>query len=287
MKLNMWQRRFGPVVVATVAVVLPLTACQSSPASSASGTANGEADALDRVIEAGVLRVANPQTSPPYSFRDDADQLQGFDVDFANEIGERMNLEIEFIQGEFDTFIPGLQTNRWDIVIAGQAITEERRRQVDFSIPYRVSAVTIFLGADDASQVTDLNDLSGKRIAVLAGSSDLERAESVPGAKLVTYENATLALSDLGRGRVDAYIGSRFAGTYFAEKYGLAVKATDVELAMEQNAMSMVKGANELREEMNRLTLAMIEDGTIAELSEKWFGPGEDVTDDVRELAKG
>lgn len=287
MKLTMWQRGSGRLLVATAAVMVALTACQSSPPSAASETPSGEESTLDRVIEAGVLRVANPQTSPPYSFRDDDDQLQGFDVDFANEIGDRLGLEIEFIQGKFDTFIPGLQTDRWDVVVAGQAITEERRRQVDFSLPYRVSAVTVFLGADDPSQVTELDDLAGKRIAVLAGSSDVERAESVPDAELVTYDNATLALTDLSRGRVDAYIGSRFAGTYFAEQYELDVAATDLELALEQNAMSMAKGEDELREEMDRLVREMTDDGTIAELSTKWFGPGEDVTDAVRELAEG
>ena len=280
MKRTMFSRRLGGVVAAMAGTLLAATACQAS-------SGNSEENALDRVKEAGVIRVANPQTSPPYSLRDDKDQLQGFDVDLANEIGKRMDVKIEFIQGEFDNFIPGLKSDRWDIVIAGQAITDERRQQVDFSIPYRVSAVTVFLAADDSTPVTELNDLAGKRIAVLAGSSDTERAESVPDGKLMTYENATLALKDLSEGRVDAYIGSRFAGTYFAEQYDLPVAATDVALAMEQNAMSMVKGQDELRSEMDRLIREMLDDGTIAKLSKKWFGPDEDVTEAVRELAEG
>lgn len=282
MTRNLKQNRVLCLVTATALAALTLSACQSS----ASGR-DPDGDALERIKEAGVIRVANPQTSPPYSFRDEGDQLQGFDVDFANEIGDRMGLDIEFIQGEFDTFIPGLDTGRWDLVIAGQAITEERRQEVDFSIPYRVSSVTVFLAGGDSTVIANLDDLAGKRIAVLAGSSDTELAESVSDVELVTYENATLALTDLARGRVDAYIGSRFAGTYFAEQYGLDVQATDVELATEQNAMSMVKGQDGLREELDGLVREMIEDGTIKELSDKWFGPGEDVTEAVRELAAG
>ena len=244
---------------------------------------------LARVTDAGVIRVANPQTSPPYSFRDEDDELLGFDVDFANEIGERMGLEIEFIQGTFDTFIPGLDTNRWDVVIAGQAITEERLEQVDFSHPYRVSSVTIFLNCDDPdlANVQDLPGIAGRSIAVLAGSSDVERAESVPDAELKTYENATLAMTDLDFGRVDSYIGSRYVGTYVAEESGLNVCATDAELTLEQNAMSFNKGEEAFKAEMDRMVLEMAEDGTIAELSTKWFGPDEDVTDAILEIIGG
>lgn len=274
-------------------VVLFVSACQTGQEGAASDGAgasesgsSGDADLLARVTEAGVLRVANPQTSPPYSFRDENDEVMGFDVDFANEIGERMGLEIEFIQGTFDTFIPGLDTNRWDVVIAGQAITEERLEQVDFSHPYRVSSVTIFLNCDDEAlgDVHDLPDIEGRSIAVLAGSSDVERAESVPGADLKTYENATLALTDLDLGRVDSYIGSRFVGTYVAEVSGLNVCATDAALTLEQNAMSFSKGEEAFKAEMDRLVLEMIEDGTIAELSTKWFGPEEDLTDALLEI---
>lgn len=287
-------RRHGPglsLVAVALGVVVFASACQTQQGASSTTAASGSAaagggDLLARVTETGVLRVANPQTSPPYSFRDENDEVMGFDVDFANELGERMGLDIEFIQGTFDTFIPGLDTDRWDVVIAGQAITEERLEQVDFSHPYRVSSVTIFLNCDDESlaDVHDLPDLEGRSIAVLAGSSDVERAESVPDAELKTYENATLALTDLDLGRVDAYIGSRFVGTYVAEESGLNVCATDAQLTLEQNAMSFKKGEDAFKAEMDRLVLEMIEDGTIAELSRKWFGPEEDVTDALLEI---
>lgn len=287
-------RPAGWTVVLLVVLVL-VAACQGAPAggsasqdAGASSAAGDGDDLLARVTEAGVLRVANPQTSPPYSFRDENDELMGFDVDFANEIGERLGLEIEFIQGTFDTFIPGLDTNRWDVVIAGQAITPERQEQVDFSHPYRVSSVTIFLNCDDdVAAVSDLPDLAGRSIAVLAGSSDVERAESVPDAELKTYENATLAMTDLDLGRVDSYIGSRYVGTYVAEESGLNVCATDAELTLEQNAMSFSKEQEAFKAEMDRLVEEMLDDGTISELSTKWFGPDEDVTDAVREMIGG
>lgn len=279
--------RWFPLLTGLLVLV---TACQTGQGQPSAADGSEDADAggdsvLARVMEAGVMRVANPQTSPPYSFRDENDEVAGFDVDLANEIGERMGVEIEFIQGTFDTFIPGLDTDRWDIVIAGMSITPEREEAADFSIPYRVASVTVFLNGDDDAEVAGLEDLAGRSIAVLAGSSDVERAESVPDAELQTYENATLALTDLGLGRVDAYIGSRPVGLYAAQASDLNVRATDVELATERNGMAIKQGEDELKAEMDRLVREMLEDGTIAELSQKWFG--EDITERVEAVLEG
>lgn len=260
-------------------VALVIAACNSgTPGPGGSGSGG---TLLDRVKAAGVLRVANPQTSPPYSFRDDADAVAGFDVDMANELAERMGIaEVEFIQGAFDTFIPGVESDKWDIVIAGQAITEARRLKVDFSIPYRVSKVSIFVNASD-STIETLADLVGKRIAIPAGASQLRIAEGVEDAEILTYENATLALTDLGLGRADAYLGSRFVGLFLATQAGLEVKPTDAVLELEHNGMSFKKGEVAFKAEVDRVILAMIADGTLKTLSEKWFGPTEDMGSEV------
>jgi L-cystine transport system substrate-binding protein len=278
--------RWIPLLFGLIVLVTACQAGQGEPSAEGSEGAGAEGtDVLARVMESGVMRVANPQTSPPYSFRDENDEVQGFDVDLANEIGERMGIEIEFIQGTFDTFIPGLDNDRWDIVIAGMSITPEREEAADFSVPYRVASVTVFLNGDDDTKVTDLEDLAGRSIAVLAGSSDVERAESVPDAELQTYENVTLALTDLGLGRVDSYIGSRPAGLYAAQVSDLNVRATDVELATERNGMAIKQGEDELKAEIDRLVREMLEDGTIAELSQRWFG--EDLTERVEAVLEG
>jgi cystine transport system substrate-binding protein len=272
-----------------VAVVLALGACSAPAASSApSGEAGspviGDGILLDRIKAAGVIRVANPQTSPPYSFRNEANEVAGFDVDFANELAERMGVaEVEFIQGTFDTFIPGVETDKWDVVIAGQAITEERKLKVDFSIPYRVSKVSIFVNESDDTIAT-LEDLEGKRIAIPAGASQLKMAEEVEGAEIKSYENATLALTDVGLGRADGYLGSRFVGLYLAQQSGLKVKPTDAVLELEQNAMSFKKGEAAFKAEADRIIMEMIADGTLKALSEKWFGPTEDMGKEVSDI---
>lgn len=264
----------------------------AGPAASSAATAASTATAstaatglLAQVRARGVLRVANPQTSPPYSFRDEKNEVAGFDVDLANDLVKRLGIaRLEFIQGTFATFIPGLQSDKWDVVIAGQAITEERRLQVDFSLPYRVSTTTIFVPLGNTT-IKSLDDLKGKRIAVPAGASDVKTAEGVPNAEVKTYENATLALTDVGLGRADAYLGSRFVGLYLAQKNGIKVQPAPTAIGLEENAISFKKGETSLKAEIDKALRAMAADGTLTTISKRWFGPSEDMAGEVRKLS--
>lgn len=262
---------------APVATTAPTSAASAAPTETATGL-------LAQVKSRGVLRVANPQTSPPYSFRDDKNEVAGFDVDLANDLIKRLGIpKLEFIQGTFATFIPGLQSDKWDVVIAGQAITEERKLQVDFSLPYRVSNVTIFVPQGNTT-IKSLDDLKGKRIAVPAGASDVKTAEGVPGAEVKTYENATLALTDVGLGRADAYLGSRFVGLYLAQKNGIKVQAAPAVLGLEENAISFKKGETSLQTAIDKALRAMAADGTLTTISKRWFGQTEDMAAEVKKL---
>lgn len=261
----------------SAATTAPAAAASAAPIEAATGL-------LAQVKARGVLRVANPQTSPPYSFRDDKNEVAGFDIDLANDLVKRLGIpRVEFIQGTFATFIPGLQSDKWDVVIAGQAITEERKLQVDFSLPYRVSTTTIFVPQGNTT-IKSLADLAGKRIAVPAGASDVKTAEAVPGAQVKTYENATLALTDVGLGRADAYLGSRFVGLYLAQKNGIKVQPAPTAIGLEENAISYKKGETSLQKEIDKALRAMATDGTLTTISKRWFGPTEDMAAEVKKL---
>lgn len=273
--------------LAATACALLLSACGDGAPTSAedigdAGTTRG-GDALEQIRERGTLRVANTQANPPYSFIDNSNELVGYDVDVAEEVASRMGIDnVEFVVGTFQTFIPGLQSNKWDAVVSGLTITEERKSQVDFSCPYQVNDVSIFV-APGTEGVAAEADLQSKRIAVTAGGTQEEQARGIPGATVLTYDNSTLALRDVATGRADAYIGSKFTGAYLAEQNNLDVEPVDGYLSREVNAMAFPKGQEELTEAANQALSEMVEDGTLSEISREWLG-GLDVVEGLEEL---
>ena len=265
------------------AIIVPAVATRWSGISLAQSTPEASG-LLAEVRERGVLRVSNTQASPPWSLLDETNAPAGYDVDVAREIAARLGIpEVEFIQGTFQNFIPGVQTGTFDIVIAGQTVTEERKEQVDFSLPYQVNGVAIFVAADNDT-IQSQDDLAGKRIAVTAGSTQEEFVrQNVPDAQVQTYENATLALRDVALGRADAALFSRYVGSYLAEQNGLAVKPTPELLNSEVNAMSFRRGEADFKAAVDQALLDMIEDGTLTAISEQWLG-GLDMTEELLKL---
>jgi ABC-type amino acid transport substrate-binding protein len=245
--------------------------------------ATREGDVLEQIRADGVLRVSNTQANPPYSFVDESNNVVGFDVDVAEEIASRMGIdEVEFIVGTFQTFIPGLQSDKWDVVVSGLTITEERQEQVDFSCPYQVNDVAIFV-AQGVEGIEEEADLAGRRIAVTAGGTQEEQANQIEGATVLTYDNATLALSDVAAGRADAYIGSKFTGAYLADQNNLDVSPAEGYLSREINAMAFPKGQEELIAAADEALAEMIDDGTLSDISREWLG-GLDMVEGLSEL---
>ncbi|EHR61337.1 periplasmic component of amino acid ABC-type transporter/signal transduction system [Saccharomonospora cyanea NA-134] len=232
----------------------------------------GSTDVLADVRDSGTLRVALTQANPPWNFLDDG-KPAGYDVDVAHEVARRIGVDnVEFVASNFQSFIEGVRAGRFDIVISGQTITEERKQQVGFSRPYQVNGVAIFVPNDDRG-IVSLSDLEGKVVAVSAGTTQEQFArEEIPGAQVKTYQNATLGLTDLARGNADAMLVSRFQGSYLAEQNDLAVKPVGKLLESEVNGMSFRKGSPEFRKEVDAAIAGMIADGTLSRISRQWLG---------------
>jgi ABC-type amino acid transport substrate-binding protein len=282
----MIRRRHVLLFAATLLPLVLAAGCGSgTPAGASNLPAAGKQRAGDVLATArskGVLRVANTQANPPYSMIDKSNKVVGFDVDVANEIARRLGIKkVEFVPGTFQTFIPGLESDKWDAVIAGLTITDERKQQVDFSCPYQVNGVSIFV-ADRNTSISKEADLTGKRVAVSAGGTQEQQARKINGAKVLTYDNSTLALKDVATGRADAYIGSKFTGAYLAEQSGLALKSVAGYLSSELNGMAFPKGQEELKKAADRALADMISDGTLSKISRQWLG-GLDVAAELKQ----
>ena len=252
----------------TLAVVtaLVLSACGSG--GSSASDASGSSDAAP----GKVLKVASEGTYAPFTFHDpqDGNKLTGFDVEVARAVGEQMGREVEFTDVPFDSIFAGLQAGRYDAVVNEVTITPEREELYDFSTPYSVSTGVIVTRADN-TDITSLADLAGKTSAQSITSSFATVAEDA-GADVESVEGFTQAAALLNQGRVDATVNDRLAVLDYLETTGddgLKIAATTDERT--EQGIALDKGSD-LTPEVDAALAALAADGTLAKISEKYFG---------------
>lgn len=258
-----------------VLLCLTSAACSGAPSK----------DTLERVRTAGVLRVALTQANPPWNFLDSGNRPVGYDVDVAHEVARRIGAGgVRFIGTDFANFVGGIRADRFDIVIAGQTITAKRRGEVDFSRPYAVNGVAIFVRKGNTG-IGGLKDLPGKRVAVSEGTVQAEFARTrIRNAKVKTYRNATLVLTDLSWGRADAALVSRLQGTYLAAKKGLAITPVGPIWHNYPLSMSFRKGSPAFKRAVDSAINDMVGDGTLSAISRRWLN-GLDMAAELRGMS--
>ncbi|MEM6597790.1 MAG: basic amino acid ABC transporter substrate-binding protein [Cyanobacteria bacterium P01_D01_bin.36] len=206
---------------------------------------------------------------PPFESLQDG-ELVGFDIDLFNAIGEKTGNTIEFENLPFDSLIPALQGGTIDAAISGMTITEEREQTVDFSDPYFNAGLAIAVG-EETTDIKNLDDLAGKKIAVQIGTTGSDTANEVPDADVTTFENAPLALQELANGNVDAVINDAPA-TLDAIATGNIPGITVVgELLTDESYGIALPEGSENVEVINAAIAEIKADGTYAELYRKWF----------------
>lgn len=228
-------------------------------------------------LEYTKLVVGVDDTFAPMGFRDENNELVGFDIDLANAIGEYLGVEIEFQTIEWSMKEMELNQGNIDLIWNGYTITEERKEKVNFTKPYLNNSQVVAVMAD--SGIETLADLEGKVVAAQTDSSALEAIDSKPDirdtfAGLVTQDTNDMCILELEGGRSDAVVAdsvllnyvishkddpSRFhilEENFGTEEYGVGVRKEDAALL------------NALNEALDALKA----DGTAAEISTKWFG---------------
>ncbi|SEA66867.1 ABC transporter substrate-binding protein [Paraburkholderia sartisoli] len=261
MKLTTILRRGFVITVATVCVSSILTGNVLA------------ADVLAQAKANKTLRVANTQSSPPWSMLDDKNQPAGYDVAVAKEVGKRIGIpNVVFVADSFKNFVEGLKASKYDLVMNDLTPTVEREKQVDFGDPYGVEEFRIFV-RNENSDIHSRADLKGKRVGVTTGSSNESWSrEHLKDSDIRSYDNGGLVFNDLGSGRIDAVIISHFGGMKYANVNHLPVKEVGEPLIYQLSAPAMVKGQPALRTAVNKAIAEMVADGTLEALSKKWVG---------------
>lgn len=231
--------------------------------------------ALDQIREAGVLRIGTEGTYAPFTYHDATGALVGFDVEIGREIAERIGVEPEFVEGPWDGLIAGIDANRYDVVINQVGITEERQAKYDFSEPYIASRAALIVRADN-EDILSFEDLEGKRAAQTLTSNYGQMAEEA-GAELVGTEGFDQSIALVLQGRADATINDSLSFYDFKKQQPDAqVKIAATQADASYSGVLLAKGKPELLAAINEALAGIKEDGTYAEISEKYFG--EDVS---------
>lgn len=237
----------------------------------AADSGNSEQDVLAKVQEEGTLVVGTEGTYPPFTFHDDSGELTGFDVEIAREVGERLGVEVEFLETQWDAMFAGLDSGRFDMVANQVGINEERQESYEFSDPYITSAAVLVV-AEDNNEIASFEDLEGKLSAQSLTSNYAEIAKS-NGAELEGVEGFNQAIELLNSGRVDATVNDKLTVLDFQkQRPDASIKVADEADDAAQSALLFRKGSGAIVEEANKALAEMIEDGTYDEISERWFG---------------
>ena len=246
----------------------------------AGGTKESKGDqSLEKVVSKGVFVMGLDDSFPPMGYRDENNEIVGFDVDLAKEVTRRMGVTLKVQPIDWNAKEQELNTGNIDCIWNGFTITAERRKVINFSDPY-VDNAQVAVVRNKTSYKT-LADLAGKSIGLQAGSSAADAvanntafASSVK--EVIEVKDNLTALMDLEIGGVEAVVLDLFVAIDNITRSGKDFRILDEHLAPEEYGVGFRKGDQALRDEVQKQLNAMAQDGTLAKISTIWFG--EDIT---------
>ena len=257
-------RSLAGLAVATLA----LTACGSS---SGGGTSTGGSTLAD-IKDEGTLVVATEGTYPPFTFHEGGNgELTGYDVEVAEAVGEELGVEVQFEETQWDAIFAGLEAGRFDMIANQVSITPDREQDYVFSAPYTFSKGVVVVPEGDTS-ISSFDDLAGKTTAQSLTSNWYELAKE-SGAEVENVEGWAQAVALLQQGRVDATVNDELTFLDHQKNHGdsgIEVAATTEEEA--RNAFAFRTGSEDLAEAVDAALEKLRKDGTLTEISEKYFG---------------
>jgi polar amino acid transport system substrate-binding protein len=233
----------------------------------------GEDDAWERISATGVLRVGMDAAYPPFESLNEHNEVVGFDVDLGNEIGQRLGVEMAYVNMAYDGLYDALLIGQVDILISALVAAPEFEGKADFSTPY--FNIGEHLVVPDNSSIQSIDDLAGRMVAVEIGSGgDVEARKwgrRLEGMTVVRYPDSAAALQAVINGDADAALVDGVTARLGVGQHSelrLAANVVDTLIAAAVHPESGV-----LRTRVDEAIDAMLADGTIAALIEKWFGP--------------
>ena len=272
-------RRSFLAAAAVSAAALALTACGGSASTASSAAASSVAASSEAAstsaaaaelttVEAGKLTMATNATFPPYEMTTDSGEIEGIDIDTAKAIAEKLGLELQVDDMEFDAALLSVQQGKADMVMAGVTVTDERKAVMDFSDSYATGIQSIIV--PNGSDIASPDDLAGKKIGTQRGTTGyIYCSDDFGDDAVVAYDDGLTAVQALKNGQVDAVvIDNAPAKEYVAANPGLVI--LDTSYAEEDYAIGMAKGSA-LEDAVNAALEELKADGTLQSIVDKYI----------------
>ena len=274
------RRSFMAAAGLTVAA-LALTACggssstassaaASSVASSAAASSEAASAAATELttVEAGKLTMATNAAFPPYEMTTDAGEFEGIDIETAQAIADKLGLELQIDDMDFDAALLSVQHGKADIVMAGVTVTDERKAVMDFSDSYATGIQSIIV--PEGSDIASPDDLAGKKIGTHRGTTGyIYCSDDFGDENVVAYDDGLTAVQALNNGQVDAVvIDNAPAKEFVAANPGLVI--LDTSYAEEDYAIGVAKGSS-LKDAVNAALEELKADGTLQSIVDKYI----------------
>ncbi len=255
------------VIMAVLMICALLTACGGSAQES------GESSALAKVQAAGKLTVATSPDFPPFESLENG-EVVGIEIDILQIICEKLGVELDIQQMDFDSVLPGVQAGKFDLGASGISVTEKRQKNVLFTDPYCLAAQAIVV--TEGSSVTCKADLEGKKVSVQTGTT-AETFCMEAGYEVSSFTANSDAQAALVSGKVDAWViddltAADMVRIYNAEGGDQLVILSEA-MTTEPYAFAFAFGSEDLVEEINTILNTLVEDGTVTSIFEKYEAP--------------
>jgi len=264
-------KKLWSILMAGAVTLGMLTGC-GSDANSGNGSGE-EGDQLARIQAAGKIVVAMEGTWAPWTYHDENDKLVGFDVEVAQAIAEKLGVEATFVEGEWDGLFAGLENGRYDIVVNGVEVTDERAEKYDFTEAYGYIRTALIVGADN-EDIKTFEDLNGRTTANSINSTYMLLAEDY-GATVSGVDSLDETLQMVLSGRVDATLNAEVSFYDYMNVHpeaALKVAALTEDASLVSIPVRKGEDSASLLAAINQAIAELQEEGKIAEISMKYFG---------------
>jgi polar amino acid transport system substrate-binding protein len=234
------------------------------------------ADKLDDIKKAGVLRVGVFDANPPFGYADaKTGQPVGLDVDYAQEIANKLGVKLELRATNPANRVPLLTSGKVDIVAANFTITDERKKQIEFSTPYFASGLQFIAKKGVLKQPDDLKR-DGIRLGVDKGTTqETTLRDGYPNARVIAYDDSPLALTALRTGAIQAFAqdGAKLGALLATLPNRSELEISPFVLTREYMGIGVPKGETKLTATIDQILQGLEKDGTAGRIYDRWFGP--------------